>query len=154
MHKDNARRRGENPAEEHPWVAPKEIAPSAPHYGSREELTDALEDKGWAVFVSADGETVAGAPRGNPTDGGCPCCSGVEAVRLDGEELMLTGACAIFASSAMWGDGSHGLRGFALVHQGAERELEAVQVLVNEIPTPEQAEQIMREAATGEGSGS
>lgn len=154
MHKDNARRRGESPAEENPWVTPEEIAVSAPRYGSREELTDALEDKGWAVFVSADGETVAGAPRGNPTDGGCPCCSGVEAVRLDGEGSMLTGACAIFASSAMWGDGSEGTSGFALVHQGAERELEAVRVLVDEIPTPEQAEEIMREAATGNGSNS
>ncbi len=134
------------------WVTPEEIAANAPSFGSREEFTDTLEEKGWAVFVSADGGTVAGAPKGEPTEDGCPCCSGVEAVRLDGEGLMLTGGCAIFASSAMWGDGPGDGRGFLLVHQGAERELEGVEILVDEIPTPEQAEAIMREAAKRKGA--
>ncbi|MDP9438749.1 MAG: hypothetical protein M3P49_08390 [Actinomycetota bacterium] len=153
MNKDSVRRAEEEPTEEHLWITPEEVAASAPRFGSREELVEVLEDKGWAVFVSADGGTVAGAPRGNPTRGGCLCCSGVEAVALDGEGLMLTGACAVFASSVMWG-GSEGVRGFTLVHQGANQELADVTVLTDELPTPEQAEEIMRQAAMRNGASS
>ncbi|MDP9480331.1 MAG: hypothetical protein M3R38_32495 [Actinomycetota bacterium] len=63
MNKDNARLSRENPAEGHSWITPEEVAASAPRFDSRGELAEAFEDKGWAVFVSADGETVA-APLG------------------------------------------------------------------------------------------
>ncbi|MDP9480330.1 MAG: hypothetical protein M3R38_32490 [Actinomycetota bacterium] len=66
---------------------------------------------------------------------------------------MLTCACAVFASSAMWG-GSGGVCGFTLVHQGANQELADVTVLTDEIPTPEQAEGIVRQAASRNGAGS
>lgn len=122
------------------------VAAAARCFGSREELADALEAKGWAVFLSTDGTSMAGAPKGSPVPGGCPCCSGVDAVRLDGEEL-LTSECAIFASSAMWGDGPKEERGYLLVHQGARAELDGVTVKVDEIPTPQEAEEIMRKVA-------
>ena len=122
------------------------VAAAARCFGSREELARALEEKGWAVFVSTDGESVAGAPEGTPVPGGCPCCSGIEAVRLDGEKL-LSGEVAIFASAAMWGDGPKEERGYLLVHQGARPELDGVTVTVDEIPTPKQAEEIMRKVA-------
>lgn len=121
------------------------VAEAAKCFGSREELAEALDEKGWAVFVSTDGTSVAGAPKGSPVPGGCPCCSGVEAVRIDGEKLLTSG-CAIFASSAMWGEGPKEERGYVLVHQGAEPEFDGVGVTVDEIPTPRQAEEIMREA--------
>jgi hypothetical protein len=124
------------------------VAAAARCFGSREELARALEAKGWAVFISTDGKSVAGAPKGSPLPGGCPCCSGVEAVKLDGEKL-LSGECAIFASSAMWGDGPKEERGYLLVHQGARPELDGVSVTVDEIPTPKQAEEIMHKVAAG-----
>ena len=49
------------------------VAAAARCFGSREELARAIEAKGWAVFVSTDGESVAGAPKGSPVGGGCPC---------------------------------------------------------------------------------
>ena len=122
------------------------VAAAARCFGSREELADALEVKGWAVFVSTDGASMAGAPKGSPVPGGCPCCSGVEATRIDGG-MLLTSGCAIFASSAMWGDGPLEERGYLLVHQGAQPELDGVTVKVDEIPTPQEAEEIMRKVA-------
>lgn len=122
------------------------VAAATRCFGSRGEFAEALEAKGWAVFVSKDGESVAGAPKESPVPGGYPCCSGVEAVRLDGGKL-LSGECAIFASSAMWGDGPKEDRGYLLVHQGARPELDGVTVTVDEIPTPQEAEEIMRKVA-------
>jgi hypothetical protein len=122
------------------------VAAAARCFGSRGELARALRAKGWAVFISKDGKSVVGAPKGKPVPGGCPCCSGVEAVRLDGKKL-LTGGCAISASSAMWGDGPKEERGYLLVHQGARPELDGVTVTVDEIPTPQEAEEIMHKIA-------
>ncbi len=132
------------------WGTRESVAAAAKCFGSREELAEALDAKGWAVFVSTDGASVAGAPKGNPVPGGCPCCSGVEAAVLNGERLLTSG-CAIFASSAMWGDGPEEKRGYLLVHQGAQPELDGISVTVDEIPTPQQAEEIMRDAAARAG---
>jgi len=48
----------------------------------------------------------------------------------------------------MWGDGPKEERGYLLVHQGARPELDGVTVTVDEIPTPQEAEEIMRNVAT------
>jgi len=132
------------------WGTQESVAAAARCFGSREEFADALEANGWAVFISTDGKSLAGAPKGSPVPGGCPCCSGVQAARLDGEKL-LTGECAISASSAMWGDGPKQERGFLLVHQGARPELDGVAVTVDKIPTPQEAEEIIRQAAARAG---
>ena len=132
--------------EEWAWGTQESVAAAAQCFGSREELIEALEAKGWAVFLSRDGTSVMGAPKGNPIPGGCPCCSGVEAARIDGEKL-LTGGCAIVASSAMWGERPEEERGYVLDHQGALPELEGVTVVTDDIPTPCEAEEILRKAA-------
>jgi hypothetical protein len=103
---------------------PESVAAAARCFGSREKLVRALKEKGWAVFIAKDGKSVVGAPKGSLIPGGCPCCSGVEGVRIDGK-LLLTGGCAISASSAMWGEGPREERGYLLVHQGRGRNLTA-----------------------------
>lgn len=128
------------------WGTRESVAASTRCFAGREELIEALELKGWAVFLAEDGNMVVGAPKGSPVPGECQSCSGVEGVRIDGG-LLLTGGCAIFVPPAVWGDGPKEERGYLLIHQGAEPAFDGIGVTVDEIPTPQQAEEIMRAAA-------
>ena len=86
------------------WGTRESVAASTRCFAGREELIEALELKGWAVFLAEDGNMVVGAPKGSPVPGECQSCSGVEGVRIDGG-LLLTGGCAIFVPPAVWGTG-------------------------------------------------
>ena len=132
------------------WGTRESVAAAAPCFGSREDLIEALGEKAWAIFLARDGKLVLGAPKGDPDPEGCPCCSGVEAARLDGEGILLTGGCTIVAPSAMWGEGPQDERGFIIEHQGAHPELDGIVVITDYIPTPQEAEEIVWKAARRE----
>jgi hypothetical protein len=119
------------------WSRTTHESGAAKCFASREALVEALKAKGWAVFLSCLGEQVMGIPKGSPAPDYCPFCT------FPG--LSHPGLCAIFAYSPNWGDGPEEERGYVLQYQGLPLELDGITVKVDEMPTPQQAEEVIRE---------